>query len=161
MKRDLFDKLLLWKDRPTRKPLILRGARQVGKTHLVRELAKAAFEHFVEVNFEESAGLAPLFRSKDPAVIGELLADKFSTPVVDGRTLLFLDELQAAEPYVLESLRYFREKRPRMHVVAAGRDVARQIDNIADMNFPDVFVRHGSCEIECAHNVTPLCVRNS
>ena len=120
MKRDLLDKLLLWKDRPTRKPLILRGARQVGKTHLVRELAKASFEHFVEVNFEESAGLAPLFRSKDPAVIGELLADKFSTPVVDGRTLLFLDELQAAEPYVLESLRYFREKRPGLHVVAAG-----------------------------------------
>ena len=120
MKRDLLDKLLLWKDRPTRKPLILRGARQVGKTHLVRELARTAFEHFVEVDFEESAALAPLFRSKDPFLIGELLADKFSTPVEDGRTLLFLDELQAAEPYVLESLRYFREKRPGLHVVAAG-----------------------------------------
>ena len=120
MKRDLFDKLLLWKDRPTRRPLILRGARQVGKTHLVREFAKAAFEHFIEVNFEENAALAPLFRSKDPALICELLSDKFSTPIADGRTLLFLDELQAAEPYVLESLRYFQEKRPGLHVVAAG-----------------------------------------
>lgn len=120
MKRELFDKLLLWKDRPTRRPLILRGARQVGKTHLVREFAKAAFEHFIEVNFEENQALAPLFRTKDPDIICELLADKFSTPVVDGRTLLFLDELQAAEPYVLESLRYFQEKRHGLHVVAAG-----------------------------------------
>ena len=120
MKRFLLDTGLLWKNRPSRRPLILRGARQVGKTHLVRELARAAFEHFIEVNFEESSALAPLFRSKDPAIICELLADKYSTPIVDGRTLLFLDELQAAEPYVLESLRYFREKRPGLHVVAAG-----------------------------------------
>ena len=120
MKRFLLDKLLLWKDRPTRRPLILRGARQVGKTHLVREFARTSFEHLLEVNFEESASLASLFRSKDPDVICELLASRYSVPVVDGRTLLFLDELQAAEPYVFESLRYFKEKRPGLHVVAAG-----------------------------------------
>ena len=120
MKRKLSEKLLQWKERATRRPLILRGARQVGKTHLARELAKTSFEHFIEVNFEEDETLSPLFRSKSPDAICELLESKYSTPVRDGRTLLFLDELQAAEPHVFESLRYFREKRPGLHVVAAG-----------------------------------------
>ena len=109
MKRKLSEKLLQWKERATRRPLILRGARQVGKTHLARELAKTSFEHFIEVNFEEDETLSPLFRSKSPDAICELLESKYSTPVRDGRTLLFLDELQAAEPHVFESLRYFRE----------------------------------------------------
>ncbi|MBO4620997.1 MAG: ATP-binding protein [Victivallales bacterium] len=120
MHRFLSQKLLQWKERPTRHPLILRGARQVGKTYLVRELAQSSFAHFIEVNFEADATLSSFFASKDPSVICELLSAKYSVPVIDGQTLLFLDELQAAPPFVLESLRYFYEKRPGLHVIAAG-----------------------------------------
>ena len=120
MYRFLLDSLCRWKDRPNRHPLVLRGARQVGKTYLVREFAKSAFPYFIEINFEAESTLASLFQSKDPAVICELVAARFSIPVRDGATLLFLDEIQAAPPFVLESLRFFFEKRPGLHVIAAG-----------------------------------------
>ena len=120
MRRFLLDKLLAWKERSNRHPLILRGARQVGKTYLVRELARSAFQNYIEVNFEESSDLSSLFKSKNPELICELLASKYSVPVVDGKTLLFFDEIQAAEPCVFESLRYFYEKRSALHVIAAG-----------------------------------------
>jgi hypothetical protein len=120
MHRFLTDKLLAWKVRSTRHPLVLRGARQVGKTYLARELGRIAFSHYIEVNFEESPALSSLFQTKNPDTICELLTTKYSTPVIDGETLLFLDEIQAAQPYVFESLRYFYEKRPGLHVIAAG-----------------------------------------
>ena len=119
MRRKLEEKLRLWKNRVNRHPLVLRGARQVGKTYLVRQFASASFRHFIELNFEADATLSSLFRSKDPDIICELLVAKFGIPIVDGQTLLFLDELQSAEPHVLESLRYFYEKRPGLHVIAA------------------------------------------
>ena len=120
MDRRLAKKLVLWKNRQSRHPLILRGARQVGKTYLVRDFAKREFSHFLELNFEADTSLSELFKTKDPSVICELLLARFSIPIIDGKTLVFLDELQAAEPYVLESLRYFHERRPGLHVIAAG-----------------------------------------
>ena len=131
MKRKLKEKLVEWKERTNRHPLILRGARQVGKTYLVREFARSSFAHFVEINFEEDPSLVKLFASKNPEVICELIAARFSIPVKDGETLLFLDELQAAEPYVFESLRYFYEKRPGLHVVAAGSLLEFMLDAAA------------------------------
>lgn len=119
MKRKIAEKLREWKDRQHRHPLVLRGARQVGKTYLVRELAES-FEHYLEINFEADESASKLFKSGDPQVICELLESRFDIPLVDGKSLLFLDELQDAEPYVLESLRYFYEKRSGLHVVAAG-----------------------------------------
>ncbi len=92
MKRKLEDKLAIWKERPNRHPLVLRGARQVGKTYLVREFARSSCAHFVEINFEEDASLVKLFESKNPEVICELIAARFSVPVKDGETLLFLDD---------------------------------------------------------------------
>lgn len=120
MFRKINIKLKEWTLRSRRHPLILRGARQVGKTYLVRELARAEFEHYLELNFEKEPSLSTLFRSRDPKLIGDLLVARFSIPLVDGRTLLFLDELQDAEPVVLESLRYFYEERPALHIIAAG-----------------------------------------
>lgn len=119
MIRKISEKMLDWKRRIRRHPLVLRGARQVGKTFLVRELGKH-FSHYLELNFEQDDSLSALFESKNPKIISELLEAKFNIPLVDGESLLFLDELQAAEPYVLESLRYFYEKRPELHVIAAG-----------------------------------------
>lgn len=116
-----FDKYLDdWANRAGRHPLVLRGARQVGKTYLVRELGRRRFKTFIELNFELEAGLSTLFASKDPDKICELLSVRYGRKITDGETLVFLDELQAAEVWVLESLRYFYEKRPGLHIVAAG-----------------------------------------
>ena len=119
MIRKISKKIEEWRSRSHRHPLILRGARQVGKTFLVRELAKR-FEHYLELNFEADDTLSELFASKNPRVICELLESRFDIPLQDGRSLLFLDELQDAKPHVIESLRYFYEQRPELHVVAAG-----------------------------------------
>lgn len=96
MERKHEESLKNWKERKTRHPLILRGARQAGKTYLVREFARKCFKHFIEVNFEEDASFVKLFGSKNPDVICELLNSRFSVPVKDVETLVFLDELQAA-----------------------------------------------------------------
>lgn len=120
MFRKLDEKMDFWAKRPRRHPLVLRGARQVGKTYLVRELGKRCFKNYLELNFEQDATLSSLFASKVPDSICELLSVKFSKEIVDGETLVFLDELQAAETCVLESLRYFYEQRPNLHIVAAG-----------------------------------------
>lgn len=119
MKRLIDWHLTTWKDSPRRKPLILRGARQVGKTHAVRTLA-TQFESFIEVNFELLPEAKSLFEKDllpDRIVWEiELLTKKKITP---GKTLLFLDEVQQA-PKVILALRYFYELMPDLHVIAAG-----------------------------------------
>lgn len=108
-----------WKIAPSRKPLVIRGARQVGKTYSVRQLGKT-FTHFVEVNFEKDRQLAGLFSgSLDPRPICEKLAVYYRTPIIAGSTLLFFDELQAC-PDAIRSLRFFHEEFPELHLVAAG-----------------------------------------
>ena len=119
MKREAMSALLRWKDDPRRKPLMLRGARQVGKTWLVRKFARANFEHLLEINFERAPERASLFRSNDPKRICPLLTARTGVPVEPGRTLLFLDEVQDA-PEVLTCVRYFREEMPALHVIVAG-----------------------------------------
>jgi len=119
MFRSALDYLRDWTTRASRKPLVIRGARQVGKSHLVRMLAGEAFENLLEVDLEAEPDAATLFASKDPRAIVELLEARYATPVAPGSTLLFLDEVQAA-PELLACLRYFYERMPELHVVAAG-----------------------------------------
>ncbi len=119
MYRHEMDDLERWHGRARRKPLIIRGARQVGKTTLVRLFAERSFDRLAEVNFERDPQLASLFASNDPAATVERLELHLDLDVTPGRTLLFLDEIQAA-PEVLASLRYFYEELPSLHVVAAG-----------------------------------------
>ena len=119
MDRFALDSLRKWKDRRDRKPLVMRGARQVGKTWLVRRLAAESFESLLEIDFEQTPDVVALVASNDPAKILPLLAAQFGCRVEPGRTLLFLDEVQAA-PQILHSLRYFFEKMPALHVIAAG-----------------------------------------
>lgn len=130
MKRDLFNKLLEWKTHPLRKPLILRGARQVGKSWLVQELGKT-FRSFVEINFEKEKDVASLF--KDNIKMAELL-ERLSIykgkKIVPGETLLFLDEIQGSEN-ALKTLRYFKEDLPELHVVAAGSLVGFALEEIS------------------------------
>lgn len=104
---------------PIRKPLLMRGARQVGKTHVVRELGKE-FDSFVEVNFERRKEIKALFEANlDPKQICEKLELIFSQKIVPQRTLLFFDEIQVC-PEAIIALRYFYEEMPELHVIAAG-----------------------------------------
>lgn len=100
-------------------PLILRGARQVGKTYLVQAFARQQFENMVIVNFEENAGYAQCFSQLDPKQICLQLEVLLEQPIRPGKTLLFLDEIQNCSQ-AITALRYFYEKMPELHVIAAG-----------------------------------------
>jgi len=108
-----------WKQRPLRKPLVIRGARQVGKTELVRMFAARDFERLVEINFDETPGKASLFMGDDVSETIRLLEIDLGVKIEPGKCLLFLDEIQAF-PELLAKLRYFYEKLPGLHVICAG-----------------------------------------
>jgi len=112
--------LLSWSREDDRKPLLLRGARQVGKSSAVRHLAEG-FEHFLEINFELDRHARDLFAKSDlsPENLCQELAVIYNTPIIPGKTLLFLDEIQGSLP-AISSLRFFYEKKRDLHVVAAG-----------------------------------------
>lgn len=108
-----------WALQQNRKPLLLRGARQVGKSSAIRHLA-AQFEFFVEANFEEVAILSSVFSGDlNPQTLVTDLQAIFKIPIIPGKTLLFLDEVQVC-PQAIASLRFFYEKMPDLHVIAAG-----------------------------------------
>ena len=119
MKRLAENDLAAWKDRPDRMPLIVRGARQVGKTYLVEAFGRQCFESVLTVNLEQRDDLHTLFNRFEARRIAQELSLYFSQPLLPGRTLLFLDEVQAC-PKAIACLRYFREEIPDLHVVAAG-----------------------------------------
>ena len=114
------DKLLLeWKDSNSLKPLLLRGARQVGKSWAVKHLGES-FEYYVEVNFEKRPELKDVFeRVHEVHELANSLSLIFNVPVVAGKTLLFIDEIQDC-PYAIKSLWSFKEDFPELHVIAAG-----------------------------------------
>jgi predicted AAA+ superfamily ATPase len=121
LRRHIDTELLAWKNDASRKPLILRGARQVGKSSAVKELGKK-FTYFLEVNFENKdfAGAKRVFeRHSDPRIICDELSALYEIPVISGETLLFLDEIQSCVD-ALSSLRYFYEQMPDLHIIAAG-----------------------------------------
>lgn len=108
-----------WKSRTDRKPLIIRGARQVGKTWLVRKFAKTNFENFIEINFDKTPNKTQLFKSRNIEKCLQLLEIDTDTEIIFGRTLIFFDEIQAGAE-VLPLLRYFFEERPDIYIIAAG-----------------------------------------
>ena len=108
-----------WKEKTTRKPLIVRGARQVGKTWLMKEFASSAYRQFAYINFEDNEVMKDVFQ-KDFDVERILMAIQLVTGiVVDTETLIIIDEIQEA-PRGLTALKYFQEKAPQYYVVAAG-----------------------------------------
>jgi predicted AAA+ superfamily ATPase len=119
VKRLAENELIAWKDRVGRKPLIVRGARQVGKTFLVETFGKQCFPSFLTVNLEQKEELHSLFTRMETRRIVQELALYFNQPIVAGQTLLFLDEIQAC-PKAIACLRYFHEEMPDLHVIAAG-----------------------------------------
>lgn len=120
MRRDKMDELDAWKNRINRKPLIVRGARQVGKTWLIKEFAKTNFNNYVYVNFEESEHLQDVFASDfDVNRILKVLEIHSKSRIIEGETLIIFDEIQEA-PKGLTSLKYFNENAPGYHIIAAG-----------------------------------------
>lgn len=119
MERTIDKELSRWKQGKNRKALLLRGARQVGKTYCIRKLGNG-FKNFLEINFEETPEAKTFFKkSLNPYDICEKLSVYFKTSIKPGETLLFLDEIQACQD-ALKSLRFFFEKMPELHVAAAG-----------------------------------------
>ena len=119
MERTVAAALAAWLRAPDRKPLVLRGARQVGKTWLVRDLARRSGRELAEFNFERDPSFARYFLTSDPAKILGELSLALGRDVSPERSLLFLDEIQAATS-VFAKLRWFYEEMPSLPVVAAG-----------------------------------------
>jgi hypothetical protein len=120
MQRTLMQKLVEWKDRTSRMPLLLYGARQVGKTYLLQEFGQQYFRDIIYINFETDAALASEFSQDiDPTHLLNTLEVFFSKKIDPDSTLIILDEIQACER-ALTSLKYFSERTPQYHIVAAG-----------------------------------------
>ena len=120
MKRKAIEDLKKWRDDPERKPMVLRGARQVGKTWLMKEFGRVYYENCVYFNFDEEDELKSIFEvNKNPARIVELLSMIAGSKIQPGKTLIIFDEIQEC-PEALNTLKYFREKANEYHVIAAG-----------------------------------------
>lgn len=120
MERFLYKQLLAWKSQDRRKPLLLQGARQVGKTYLLKEFARWEYTDCAYFNFEQTPDLGTLFDSSlQPGVLIESLGAFIGKKIKPGSTLIFFDEIQAF-PRVITSLKYFCEQAPDYHVVSAG-----------------------------------------
>jgi len=120
MKRKLMDRLIQWKNEKDRKPLLLKGVRQVGKTFLIKEFGRLHFPQFHYFNFEKQPELAKIFEQDlDPKRILDELSFQVNRSIRVGEDLVVFDEIQEA-PNALTSLKYFQEECPQLHLCAAG-----------------------------------------
>lgn len=119
MKRDRSSFLVEWLNSNVRKPLIIRGARQVGKTWIIRELAQSQQRQLIELNFEKRPDIQTLFRSNNPIEILANITAFTGKTIKPSASILFLDEIQAV-PQLLAKLRWFAEDMPELPVIAAG-----------------------------------------
>ena len=120
MKRNAIDNLIKWKNSEERKPMVLKGARQVGKTWLMKEFGKNYYKNYVYFNFDEEEELKSIFQmNKNPERIIELLSLIAETKIEPEETLIVFDEIQEC-PEALNALKYFKEKAGEYHVIAAG-----------------------------------------
>jgi predicted AAA+ superfamily ATPase len=118
-KRDIEEELIRWKNDNERHPLLIRGARQVGKSSLIRNFGKK-FNSFIEINFEQDREIHQIFEGNlRPKSICEKLSIVYEQAIIPGETLLFFDEIQSCLP-AISSLRFFYEQYPELHVIAAG-----------------------------------------
>lgn len=118
-KRHIDKYLEEWKNSANRKPLLVRGARQVGKSSAIRHLGES-FKYYIEINLERQKDIKTLFGDNlNVKSICSQLSVIYNTPIVPGETLLFFDEIQESQR-AISSLRYFYEDYPELHVIAAG-----------------------------------------
>ncbi len=120
MKRNAILELVQWKNSPERKPMVLRGARQVGKTWLMKEFGQNYYDNYVYFNFDEEDELKSIFETnKNPNRIIELLSMISDEKIEPEKTLIIFDEIQEC-PEALNTLKYFKEKANEYHVITAG-----------------------------------------
>lgn len=134
MQRLLLDELIKWRNRSSRLPLLLRGARQTGKTTIIRQLGEKYFDNIVEINFELEPDLKICFEDLEPKKITNQICTIKKQKINLGKTLLFLDEIQDC-PKAIQALRYFKEKMPELHVIGAGSLLEFAL-NQADFRMP-------------------------
>lgn len=119
MEREIEQYLVEWKLRPERKPLILRGARQVGKTFTVEKFANEHFDNCIKIDLEEKPELRRLFDKNNVKLIVNEIGVILNKDISPGKSLLFIDEIQVC-PKAIQSLRYFYEQIPELHIITAG-----------------------------------------
>ena len=131
MKRFILDELLKWKESKYRKPLILKGTRQVGKTYILKEFGKLNYEGVAYFNFDHDEDLYNLFiNTKDPKRILEQLAFIYGKAILPEKTLIIFDEIQEC-PDALNSLKYFQEEANEYHIVCAGSLLGIRLSHIS------------------------------
>jgi predicted AAA+ superfamily ATPase len=120
MKRKIYNDLVKWKNKSGRMPLVVNGARQVGKTYILQEFGKQEFDGYITVNLETDRALAGKFEECiTPLPVIQYLESVYSQRIIPGKTLIILDEIQSCER-ALTSLKYFCEQAPEYHIIAAG-----------------------------------------
>ena len=120
IERDIINQFKIWKEAPDRKPILLRGARQIGKTWAMEAFGKECFKYYVKFDFDRQQELKSVFKtSKDPERIVKELTLYCDQPIIAGETLIIFDEIQECEE-ALNSLKYFRDEAPQYHIIAAG-----------------------------------------
>ncbi|CCB88310.1 ATP-binding protein [Simkania negevensis] len=134
MFRKIETELKDWHRKKCRLPLILRGARQVGKSYVVQKIGNELFENTLIIDFELQPSFCQCFESLDPQKIVNRLELMTGASINEGKTLLFLDEIQQC-PRAIMALRYFKEKMPALHVIAAG-SLLEFVMHETDFSFP-------------------------
>lgn len=120
IERDIINAFRQWKDNPDRKPILLKGARQIGKTWAMETFGRECFEYCVKFDFDRQPELKSVFQTtKSPNRLLKELALYCEQPIVAGKTLIIFDEIQECEA-ALNSLKYFCEDAPQYHIIAAG-----------------------------------------
>ena len=120
IKRDIIEQLKQWKDSANRKPLLLKGARQIGKSWVMEAFGQECFDYCVKFDFDRQAELKSVFQmTKSPERLLRELELHCDQPIIPGKTLIIFDEIQECEE-ALNSLKYFCEDAPQYHVIAAG-----------------------------------------
>ncbi len=144
MKRNLYQQLKEWKTNKRRKPLLLQGARQVGKTWLIKEFGKNEYDSLLYFNFEQDPDLKSIFSHQlNPATLIEHLEIYSGKKIIAGKSLVFFDEIQVA-PQALTSLKYFYEQAPEYHIIAAGSLLGVNLNKnvsfpVGKVNFLELF----------------------
>ncbi len=132
--RSIYKSLKIWQKDATKKPLLLMGARQIGKTTLLKAFGKDAYEDFVYLNFEKQQDIHAFFTSnKDPEAILENISLLYGKEIKEEHCLLILDEIQECKDALI-ALKYFAEERPGVHIIGAGSLLSLSIGN--DRSFP-------------------------
>ena len=143
MYRKILENLKKWKNDKDRKPLIIRGARQVGKTYIIKEFGRANYEGVAYFNFDHDTELYSLFENtKDPSRILEQLSFIYGKAILPGRTLIVFDEKQEC-PNALNALKYFEEEANNYHIISAGSLLGIRLCHtsypVGKVNFLDMY----------------------